>query len=56
MAQILATGQSYQQDGRMLTRADLPEIQKTIDWLERRIEAAAPTGPSETKINLKRPL
>lgn len=41
----VATGQSYAINGRTLTRANLAEIQKTIDWLElkvvREIEPAA---------------
>lgn len=32
-----STNQSYQVAGRTWTRADLPEIRKTIDWLEDRI-------------------
>lgn len=32
-----ARGQSYSIEGRSLTRADVPEIRRTIDWLEARI-------------------
>jgi hypothetical protein len=30
-------GQSYSIEGRSLTRADVGEIRRTIDWLENRI-------------------
>ena len=43
--QRVALGQSYQIGGRMLSRADISEIRQTIEWLERRINAAAdPVG------------
>ena len=39
----LATAQSYTMPGgRSLTRASLPEIRKTIEWLEARIAIANP--------------
>jgi hypothetical protein len=43
MARILAHGVAYDNRGKSLTQADLPDIQKTIEWLENRI-AAATTG------------
>jgi hypothetical protein len=36
----VATGQSYQINGRQLTRADQHEIKDTIAWLEERINDA----------------
>lgn len=38
--QAVATGQSYEINGRRMTRADLREIRDTIEWLEARIERA----------------
>ena len=35
--EAVAVGQSYTIGGRVLTRASLSEIRKTIEWLERRI-------------------
>ncbi len=31
----VSTGQEYSVAGRKLTRADLPEIRKTLEWLNR---------------------
>lgn len=39
----VTVGQSYSINGRSMTRADLPEIRETIDWLEARIQNAAAT-------------
>lgn len=36
----IATGQSYEINGRSLSRANLDSVMKTIEWLERRIAAA----------------
>lgn len=37
-----AQGQSYNMGGRMLTRADLPEIRSTLEWLDKlQADAAA---------------
>ena len=40
-----SANQAYQVAGRTFTRADLPEIRKTIDWLEDRI--ADDTNPMD---------
>lgn len=32
----VSRNQSYSIEGRAMTRAQLPEIRKTIDWLERK--------------------
>lgn len=34
-------GQSYDMGDRSLTRADLPEIRKTLEWLDEQESAAA---------------
>lgn len=39
--QAVATGQSYEINGRQLTRANLKEIRETIVWLEDRIAKAS---------------
>jgi len=39
VAQIAATGQSYQIAGRTYTAASLPALRDTIDWLESRISS-----------------
>lgn len=41
--QAVATGQSYEINGRRMTRADLREIRETIEWLEERIARADDT-------------
>jgi hypothetical protein len=44
-ALALATAQSYKmQDGRELTRVDLPNIMKAIGWLEQRVASAVNPG------------
>ena len=55
MAQIMATGQSYTEDGQALTRADLPELRRQVTWLEQRIAAAAASGPAENVVRMTRP-
>jgi hypothetical protein len=37
----VSTGQSYEVGGRSLTRADLPEIRKTLEWLDQQESVAA---------------
>lgn len=37
----VSTGQSYEINGRRMSRANLPEVMNTITWLEKRIAAAA---------------
>ena len=39
-----SSNQAYQIAGKTFTRADLPEIRKTIDWLEERIGDASVVG------------
>lgn len=41
--QAVSTGASYEINDRRLTRADLSDIMRTIEWLERRIGAASDT-------------
>lgn len=53
LAQIGSTGQAYGHDGRTLTRADLDEVRKTIEWLEGRI-AGAENGPAKNLAKLVR--
>ena len=36
-----AGGQSYNMGGRMLTRADLPEIRTTLEWLDKLMSEAS---------------
>lgn len=36
----IATGQSYEINGRSMTRANLREVRETIEWLEQRIARA----------------
>lgn len=41
-----AANQSYEIEGRILTRADLPEIRNTLDWLDgERRKTAGQSGP-----------
>lgn len=53
IAQILATGQSYAIAGRQLTRADLPELRETVQWLETRLTAQAGDS-TENLVRLRR--
>jgi hypothetical protein len=39
--QAIATGQSYRIGTRNLSRADLKDVRETIEWLDRRINAAS---------------
>lgn len=43
--QSIALGQSYEINGRRMTRADLSAVQKMVEWLEARIEKASRTQP-----------
>lgn len=44
----VSSGQSYtMQDGRSLTRADIAEIRRTIDWLETKVNSSD-TSDDET--------
>lgn len=45
--QAIATGQSYEINGRRMTRADLREVRETIDWLDKRIRGAASTPATQ---------
>lgn len=40
-AMAIATGQSYEINGRSLTRANLKDVQGMIEWLEGRIARAS---------------
>ncbi len=44
IAQITLHGISYTVRGRELTRADLGDLQKQLEWLEARIAAASSGG------------
>lgn len=44
IVQILTQGQAYAINGRSLTRADLPELRKQVEWLEARVDADAGTS------------
>lgn len=44
IVKILTDGQAYTINGRSLTRADLPELRKQVDWLEARVDADAGTS------------
>jgi hypothetical protein len=46
----VATGQSYNMNGRSLTRADLAELRTTVEWLESRITAANGDGTGGTAL------
>jgi hypothetical protein len=39
--EAIALGQSYEINGRQLTRANLREVRETIDWLEKKIDNAS---------------
>jgi hypothetical protein len=39
IAAITLNGQAYTVRGKMLTRADLPELTALVTWLEKRIDA-----------------
>lgn len=54
IAQIVATGQSYGENGRQLTRADLPELRALKKELENSV-AAASGGLAMTHVRFKRP-
>lgn len=41
--QAVATGQRYKINEREMTRADIGEIRRTIEWLEKRIAVASDT-------------
>lgn len=36
----ISVGQSYSMNGRMMTYANLSEVQKQIEWLEARVDIA----------------
>lgn len=44
IVKILTDGQAYSINGRSLTRADLPELRKQVEWLEARVDADAGTS------------
>lgn len=50
IATITLTGQAYTINGRTLTRADLPELRETVDWLEQRIAADGGESPKLIKV------
>lgn len=51
----VASAQSYTISGRMLTKADLPEIRSTLSWLEREQEKTSSTfGPHIVSGRVKR--
>lgn len=52
IAQITMTGQAYSIDGRQLTRADLSDLRKQLEYFESRVNSAA--GQSRNKENLAR--
>ena len=53
-AKITVTGGSYKFGDREFTSHDLPEIRKTIAWLEQRVNAAASGPIAINKLQLKR--
>lgn len=54
IAQILANGQAYSIDGDTLTRADLPELRRQVEWLEQRVNAETESQPAENLVQFKR--
>lgn len=54
MARILAHGVAYDNKGKSLTQADLPDIRATIEWLESRVNTAA-NGMSVNYVRRLRP-
>jgi hypothetical protein len=40
----ISLGQSYEINGRQMTRANLREVRDTIDWLEKKIDVASDTS------------
>jgi hypothetical protein len=48
-------GQAYTVRGKMLTRADLPELRESVKWLENRINADA-GGSKSNYVRRQRPL
>lgn len=55
----VSTSQSYRMpDGRQLYRADLPEIRRTLEWLDSQLTAltAGATGSSQLCITVGSPL
>jgi hypothetical protein len=47
----LSTSQSYEIDGRTVTRADLPAIRDTITWLEKRMMDTTERGFAYVNFN-----
>lgn len=47
----IGLGQSYEINGRQMTRANLKEVRETIDWLERK-QAALSTDSSGSGFDL----
>jgi hypothetical protein len=39
--EAISLGQSYEINGRQMTRANLREVRDTIDWLEKKIDNAS---------------
>lgn len=55
IAQITLHGKAYTVRGKTLTRADLPDLRKQVEWLEARINADS--GASKSNIaSRQRPL
>lgn len=42
----ISVNQSYTIGNRTFTMADLPEVRKTIDWLEPKVNVEASRGPA----------
>lgn len=52
IAQVTLHGQSYSHDGRQLTRADLEDLRKQLEYFEARVNAES--GTSRSKVNVGR--
>lgn len=50
IAQVTLGGEVIGMNGKTLTRADLPSLRDTVDWLEKRIADEAGSAPLLRKI------
>ena len=56
IAQVTLHGKAYTSEGFQLTRADLPDLRKQVEWLEGRINATTPSRANKcNQIQFKRP-
>lgn len=54
--QAVATGQKYKINEREMTRADIGEIRRTIEWLEKRITVATDTSAGIGLVTFEEPV